>query len=244
MEDINKRSSFTIKQVQDNCDCRIKQILDQRDSHLEEYKIKLESLENINLDLAKKLEENLKNICDIKTSTSYQQSQLEMEIRKKNEELEQQKTFYENKIIELRKYLEDDKIKLMESYDKNINLLIVEFDQTKDKLNKMLKDRESDLRSLIDKHKMETEKLEEMNKELIHENDCHKMNVVNLRKRVEDDKEELELIREENDSMKRELRFHISELKILDGQNKSLIKENVKLLFFRNQIFKQFIFIN
>jgi len=211
--------------------------LDERDSQLEEFKIKLLDLENINQDLAKKLEENLKNLCDIKTSTSYQQSELEIEIRKKNEELEKQKIFYENKIIELRKYLEDDKIKLMESYDKNINLLIVEFDQTKDKLNKMLKERESDLRNLIDKHTIETEKLEEINKELIHENDCHKMNIVNLRKRAEDDKEELEIIREENDSMKRELRFHISELKMLDGQNKSLIKENVIIIIFYKTIF-------
>lgn len=211
--------------------------MDERDSQLEEFKIKLLDLENINQDLAKKLEENLKNLCDIKTSTSYQQSELEIEIRKKNEELEKQKIFYENKIIELRKYLEDDKIKLMESYDKNINLLIVEFDQTKDKLNKMLKERESDLRNLIDKHTIETEKLEEINKELIHENDCHKMNIVNLRKRAEDDKEELEIIREENDSMKRELRFHISELKMLDGQNKSLIKENVIIIIFYKTIF-------
>lgn len=186
-------------------------------------------MESINLDLAKKLEESLKNICEIKSSTNYKQSELEMEIRKKEEELEKQKIHYENKITEIRKYLEDDKIKLMESYDKNINLLIAEFDQTKEKLNKLLKDRENDLRNLIEKHNLEVENLSNINKELICEIDCHKMNIVNLRKRAEDEKDELEFLREENDSMKRELRYHISELKMLDGQNKTLLKENVLL---------------
>jgi len=152
-----------------------------------------------------------------------------MEIRKKDEELGKQKAFYENKIAELRKYLEEDKIKLMDSYDKNINLLIAEFDQTKEKLNKLLKDRENDLRNLIEKHKIEFDKLSDINKELMSEIDCHKMNIVNIRRRSEDEKDELEILREENDSMRREIRFQISELKMLDGQNKSVMKENVKL---------------
>lgn len=150
-----------------------------------------------------------------------------MEIRKKGEESEKQKAYYENKIAEIRKYLEEDKIKLMESYDKNINLLIGEFNQTKEKLNNLLKDRENDLRNLIEKHKVEVDKLNIINKELNSEIDCHKMNIMNIRKRSEEEKDELEFLREENDSMKRELRFQISELKMLDGQNKSLFKENV-----------------
>lgn len=182
--------------------------------------------------MAKKLEENLKNICEIKSATSFKQSELEMKIRKKEEESEKQKAYYENKIAEIRKYLEDDKIKLMESYDKNINLLIAEFDQTKEKLNKLLKERETDLRDLIEKHKMEVDKLNGINKELTCEIDCHKMNIVNIRKRSEENKDEFDFLREENDSMKRELRFQISELKMLDGQNQSLLKENVKLPVF------------
>ena len=216
-----------MKQIQDNSDNRIKQISEEHEALYQEFKAKLEELESINFDLARKLEENLKNICEIKSATSYKQSELEMEIRQKNEELEKQNNYYEKKITELRKYFEDDKIKLIESYDKNINLLILEFDQTKEKLNKLLKDRENDLRNLIEKHNQEFNNLNGINKELSREIGCHKMNIVNTRKRAEENNDELEILREENDSMKRELRFQISELKMLDGQNKSLMKENV-----------------
>ena len=55
----------------------------------------------------------------------------------------------------------------------------------------------------------------------------NKSNIYNIRVRSEEDKDELEVLRDDNDSMKRELRFQISELKMLDGHNKSLLKENV-----------------
>jgi len=193
----------------------------------DDFTTKLTNLEGINKNLTEKLEESLKNICDIKTSNSTTINELENLLRKKEDENTQEKLKHEKELIELRKYFEDDKIKLMESYDKNINLLIKEFDVTKEKLNNLLKDREEDLRNLMEKHKMESERLLGMNKELIHEIECHKSNIYNIRVRSEEDKDELEVLRDDNDSMKRELRFQISELKMLDGHNKSLLKENV-----------------
>ena len=233
LEDVNKRSNFTIQQNQEIFEKKNKQNLEDKELLYEDFKNKLFNLEGVNKHLSQKLEESLKTICDLKTSTAFKQSDLENLIRKKEEEITKEKLDHETKLNELRKYLEDDKIKLIESYDKNINLLIEEFDTTKEKLNNLLKDREGDLRNLIGKHKLEDERLQGINRDLIQEIECHKSNIYNIRIRSEDDKDELEVLRDDNESMKRELRFQISELKMLDGHNKSLMKENVKYFFFQ-----------
>ena len=218
---------MTIKSIQENCDNRIKQISDERDIQYETFNIKLEELENINKNLSRKFEENLKDICDIKTSSGYKISEIEMELRKKDDELNKIKNFYENKISELQKFSSEDKQKLIDSYDKNINLMISEFDQTKEKLNDLLKDRENDIRIIFENHKQEEENYKNIIRDLSDEIKCHKSNIVSIRNRIDDEQNELEFLREENDTIKRELRFHISELKMLDGHNKSLTKENV-----------------
>lgn len=235
LEDVNKKSNWTLKQNQENFEKKMKQNYDDKELLYDDFKTKLQNLENINKELSGKLEESLKNICDLKTSSSSRISELENLLRIKGEENTKEKLNCETKINELRKFMEEDKIKLMESYDKNINLLIKEFDLTKEKLNNLLKDREDDLRNLMDKHNGEIDRLQSMNKEMIKEIDCHKSNIYNIRVRSEEDKDELEVLRDDNDSMKRELRFQISELKMLDGHNKSLLKENVGkfLIFFK-----------
>ena len=227
LEDVNKKSNFTIKQNQENFENRIRQSNEDKELLYEDFNTKLSNLEGINKDLTEKLQESLKTIYELKTSSSSKVNELENLLRKKEEEIKMEKLNTDNKLNELRKYLEDDKIKLMESYDKNINLLIQEFDVTKEKLNNLLKDREDDLRNLIEKHKLEIERLQSMNKEMIHEIECHKSNIYNIRIRSEENKDEFEVLRDDNDSMKRELRFQISELKMIDGHNKSLLKENV-----------------
>lgn len=232
LEDVNRKSNWTIKQSQENFERKMKQNHEDKELLYDDFKTKLSNLELINKDLTEKLDESLKEICDLKTSNSSKVNDLENLIRIKDEQLNREKINHDNKVTELRKFFEDDKIKLIESYDNNINLLIKEFDVTKEKLNTLLKDREEDLRLLVEKHKNEIEKLLGMNKELINEVECHKSNIYNIRLRSEEDKDELEVLKDDNDSMKRELRFQISELKMLDGHNKSLIKENVKVYFF------------
>lgn len=227
LEDVNKKSNWTIRQNQENFEKKVKQNQEDKELLYDDFKTKLTNLEIVNKELTEKLEESLKNMLDLKTSSSNKISNLENLIKIKDEELAKEKLNNENKLNDLRKYMEDDKIKLMESYDKNINLLIQEFDVTKEKLNNLLKDREEDLRNLMEKHKLEIDRLQNINKEILNEIECHKSNIYNIRIRSEEDKDELEVLKDDNDSMKRELRFQISELKMLDGHNKSLLKENV-----------------
>jgi len=236
LEDVNKKSNWTIKQTQENYEKKIQITKEEKDLLYNEFTAKIINLENINKDLSEKLDENLKIICDLKITNSSKINDLEYLIRKKEDELNKEKLNNEKEINSIRKYFEEDKIKLMDSYDKNINLLINEFDITKEKLNNLLKDREEDLRRLMEKHISENEKLLNINKELMHEIELQKSNIYNIKIRSEEDKDEIEVLRDDNDSMKRELRFQISELKMLDGHNKSLSKENVNKISLNENI--------
>ena len=243
LEDVNKKSNWTLKQTLENYEKKNQKNNEDKELLYEDFKTKLLNLETINKELTEKLEESLKTIHEEQTTNTAKNNKMETLLRIKEEEISKEKLNSEIKLNELRKYLEDDKIKIMESYDKNINLLIQEFDVTKEKLNNLLKDREGDLRNLMEKHKLEMDRIQGMNKEMSKEIQCHKSNIYNIRVRSEEDKDELDVLRDDNDSMKRELRFQISELKMLDGHNKSFMKENVIYFFLSLLIYHFYFFL-
>lgn len=185
LEDLNKKYSSNFKSLQESSEYKIRSVLEEKDSEIQDLKNKINSLERLNEEFSQKNNSNLKLIQDLRNTNNTKFSQNEINLKIKEEEILEIRNYYENVIKNLENNQEEDKKKIVFSYEQNIEKynfayyrLSEQLEDISNRMNQVLKDRDLDIRNILDKQKTEMSYYEQVNNELRSEIECHKQNII------------------------------------------------------------------
>jgi hypothetical protein len=151
--------------------------MDEKDLHIQNLSNRVNELEQLNLELSSKIEENLKQIHK-KIEYNNKNSELEKAIRYKEEEFLMMKDNYENKIYNYENRLEESKNKITYDYEIKIEKIIEQMEEMREKFNKMLIERDRELKNLVKIKQEDDMSYQKEIDKLKDEIDCHKQNIL------------------------------------------------------------------
>ncbi len=178
LSDLQKRNSIHVKTLQENYENKINLLLEEKDMQINQLANRIEELDSLNKDLAMRLENNFKDIDEIRDSTNDSLKELQMNLINKEGEFKLKADNYESRINSIIKNSEEEKNKIVYDYESRIEQMIDQFEEARNRLTKMLQDREIDIKNLIQRQREEVTILEKENLELRSEIDCHKQNIL------------------------------------------------------------------
>lgn len=143
---------------------KFKKIFTDKESELKIAYQKLNEQEEINQSLIRELNDKTNLLQEIKYTYHERFNDLDFNLSQNEKEFLNMKEFYENKINFLETHYIEEKSKIIEKYEENIEKLRYNYNafsllnghnKSKEKLNSIIKERELDIKTLIDKANME-----------------------------------------------------------------------------------------
>ena len=120
----------------------------------------------------------------------------------------------------------DDKEKLIKEYEDKINNIVDNVECTKNKLLKLVDDREFDIKNALDSKKSELNKLNEENQKLKEEVECHKLNVIRMRDERDYYANENEQLKKNENQYQCNSQIQNNEINQLNEEIRKLCEEN------------------
>jgi hypothetical protein len=81
-------------------------------------------------------------------------------------------------MLKLHDNFEFDKQGLLNNYKTNIEKLVIQFEENKDRLTQIIEERDKDFKNIVQANKEDIEKYQYQGDSLIHEIECHKANIL------------------------------------------------------------------
>ena len=125
--------------------------------------------------------------------------------------------------------LKDQKQQIITEYEDRIEKIVNDVDVTKDKLLKLVDEREIDIKNIVDSNKTEIYKLNEIINKQQEEIECHKVNLIKIRDERDYFRCQLEQMKQNENSYICDGKMHINEINRLDEENRKLAAENDEL---------------
>jgi len=227
---MQKRHSLQLKSITENCEAKIKSILEEKQQNEINLNNKIKTFEEVNSQLKTKFEENLKYIHEIKRDNNLNTKEKSFLIKNQEEEIEKIKKQNSLNIISNGKEAEEEKAKIIYDYEKRIQKILEQFDDRENKYDLLIKDKENEIQIKINKKEDEIQNLIKINEELLREIDYHKQNIIsqrNKRIKIEDD---ITSIGKFVEKLRKDLESQDNEIRFLEKNNNILCKENVTIL--------------
>jgi hypothetical protein len=180
----------------------------------------------------------LKEVYEIKSYYEKQISEIKDDSLRKDHEILKLKENSERKISDYEKMIIEEKKNITCDYEIKIEKILNQFEEMRDKMTKIIQDREIDIRNIIERNKEEIFDYQKENDQLKHEINCHKQNIISsiyflklnlVRNKTSNYEEEINKLNDVIDRLKKETKFQIAEIKLLDEQNNILVKDNVNI---------------
>lgn len=226
LEQIQKNNTITIGALKENYEQKIAQL---QNDHL----IEVESLRNDIMLLQKKeADQNEMNITrqndndKIIAELNEKLANMQDMLNKKNEENFKLKNSFDVMMSQNESMLKDQRDKITAEYENKINVIVTDVENTKDKLLKLVDDREIDVKNLMDTNKSEISKLNEEIQKLREEVECHKVNLIKVRDERDFYRNQLEEAKKNENNFICDNQMQVNEIRRLDNENKKLLSEN------------------
>lgn len=227
LNEIHKKHCMQLQTIQTNSEEKIHSILEEKDKHISFLENKITKLEQINYELVQKQSESIKNQSELKQFYAEQLKEMETKLKEKEEENSSLRSNFNREMTQTLNQQDEEKRKLIFDYERRIEKLWRELEDNKRRLANINNERDDEIRHILDTHNYEINKFIESNKEIQHELECHKVNLMGIRNKKELLTQEIGELKELIENMKKELHLRNTEVKILEDKNRSFIKENV-----------------
>lgn len=229
LEEIQKNNNITLNAMKDNYENKIMQLQ-------KEHQIEVESLKNdiIHLEqskteqseiIYKEKDDSNRVICKLNSRIK----ELEDQLRKKDDEMLKIKNSFDVMMTQNEQMLKDQKQQIITEYEDRIEKIVNDVDVAKDKLLKLVDEREIDIKNIVDSNKTEIYKLNEIISKQQEEIECHKVNLIKIRDERDYFRCQLEQMKQNENSYICDGKMHINEINRLDEENRKLAAENDEL---------------
>ena len=155
LEENNKKYNLNIKTLNDKHSVEIRKISNEKDGEIRNLRSKCDELEKFNSDLKFKLEEVNLKLDQTEMEFDDYSNRVEMSEKKRDFDFQELKNFNENKFKILNENFSQEKTKLVNYYEKNIEKLNLGYKESKEKYLILITQRENDIKEII--HKMRIE---------------------------------------------------------------------------------------
>lgn len=155
LEENTKKYNLNFKALNDKHTLEIRKISNEKDGEIRNLKGKCEELENFNSDLKIKIEELNSKLNQTEMEFDDYSNRVQMFEKQRDYDFEELKNFNENKFKILSENFSQEKTKLVNYYEKNIDKLNLGFKESKEKYLNLIKLRENDIKDIIQKMRTE-----------------------------------------------------------------------------------------
>ena len=226
LDETIKKSLLNEKILEDEFKLKIKRITSEKDNEMKTKLFVNEETERVNRELTVKLNDSYKEIAEVKNYYKGLISDMDYKLKIKEKEYFDLKSSYDDKINFCTSNFEEDKFKLIKSYEDNYENLSKVHKDSKEKLNSIIYQKEIDYKNLMDKFKDEEHiaetKISDFRKDLhktLNEND-------NIKTKLSHYDNDIEKLHKTLDKAKKDNNFMMNEIKTLELENKNLVIEN------------------
>ena len=229
LEEANRNHLAEIDSINKSHMEEMNKALGEKENEISRLVYELNEERKHNEELIQKIKEYEK-VMDI-NSISYntQIDQLNANIENLNKENESLEIFYQNKIDEINAMHQNEKNKIITSYEMAIEKMNQGYIQSKEKYNGVIQQRENDIKEMANEHKKEIDDLNSVIDKLKEVNATSKNDQEELIKMNDTLKEALESVNTELSTYKKNLKKTEKDNKKLESTIQSLTEENSQL---------------
>ena len=226
LEDIQRNNNITLESLKNNYEQKLIELNNEHQIEVDSLKHEIESLEEKGNELNNQYQKDMNEKQEIISNLNNTIEDLKNTLSKKNEENYKMKNSFDLMTKQYEQKFNDDKEKLIKEYEDKINNIVDNVECTKNKLLKLVDDREFDIKNALDTKKSELNKLNEENQKLKEEVECHKLNVIRMR-------DERDYLANQNEQLKKcesqyqcDGQIQTNEINRLNEENRKLCEEN------------------
>jgi hypothetical protein len=154
LDDTIKKSTIHLKMLQDSHSLEIRKILSEKEDEVKFLRDRNRELERSNSELLYKIENGLNELHLVKKSYNDQVDQKELEKKKMELDINELKNFYEKRIKFLSESFAEEKTKLINNNDRNLEKLNLGYKESKEKYLALISQLEGDYRELMQNLKL------------------------------------------------------------------------------------------
>lgn len=155
LEETDKKKNLDLKIMEEEYNIEIKKIITDKDNEIKNLTHKNRELEKSNSELLSKVNEFQNEIFQLKNKFGNLLNSADLEIKQKDSELIELKSYYEKRLNSITENMSEDKNKTISNYERNIVKLNTGYKESKDKYIALLKQRDNDISELLQKMKLE-----------------------------------------------------------------------------------------
>ena len=226
LEEIQKNNQIALNAIKEEYEKKLSQMENEHQIEVESLKNDISHLEqtkNEQTELSiREKDDSSKVIANLNSRIR----ELEEIIRSKDEELFKLKNSFDVMMTQNEQMLKDQKQQIVSEYEDKIEKIVTDVDLTRDKLLKLVDEREIDIKNIIDSNKTEIMKLNEVIKKQQEDMECHKINLVKIRDERDFFRCQLEQMKQNENSFICDSKMQMNEINRLDEENRKLSAEN------------------
>lgn len=229
LNDQESQSRLTMQTMDNQYSFELKRISTDKDNQIKLLSNKNKELSVCNEELIQKTDQYITMINDTKISLSANINNAQCEVQHLMNELKRQKDYYDNKIEYYRTTYEEEKNKIVHSYEDTIAQLNANYEESKSKFLKILESRNKDVKDAIDIHQSDHDKLIKANSEYKNQIDKLAEERIELIQQNQDQRFEIERFTQLIKQSKNETVDAVNERTNYEKQIDTLIRENESL---------------
>ena len=153
LEDIQRKNKITLDTLKNNYEEKLNQLNNEHQIEIESLKNDIENLEEREKELKNKYENDLSEKKDLILKLNDKIEDLQNNLSQKTEENYKMKNSFDLMTKQYEDKFNDDKNKLIKEYEDKINNIVDNVECTKNKLLKLIDDREFDIKNILDSKK-------------------------------------------------------------------------------------------
>lgn len=230
------KSKAEIDSLKNDHSSTLKKLIAEKDNQISMLVNKNNDLTHYNEELLSKLDSYLNTINKSKMALSARVSNSQSEAEHLMNEFKRTKDYYEKKVAFCNSEKENEKNKLIYSYDNQIEQLKQEAHQEKERLQKIIEDKDSELKKAHDTIKKEQEQFVDYNSEYQKQFDKLSEERALLLKSNKDLQENIDKLVNDMKMAKKETRAVLSEKLKYEGQSDQLMRENNNLKIYNDKL--------
>jgi N-terminal acetyltransferase B complex non-catalytic subunit len=229
LKDIQTNNTITINALKNNYEKEIERLHAQHQIEIESLRNDITMLEQNKTEqselMMKDQEDSSKHI----SSLNQRISDLEMELQAKDGEIFKLKNSFDVVMCQNEQMLKEQRRNIIEEYETKIEGIVKDVEETKDKLIKLIDNREIDIKNIVDSNKMQIQNLNEEITKLKEEIECHKVNLVKVRDERDYLQSQINSMKQNENAYICDNQMQINEINRLADDNKRLNEENDQL---------------
>jgi N-terminal acetyltransferase B complex non-catalytic subunit len=229
LKDIQTNNTITINALKNNYEKEIERLHTQHQIEIESLRNDITMLEQNKTEqselMMKDQEDSSKHI----SSLNQRISDLEMELQAKDGEIFKLKNSFDVVMCQNEQMLKEQRRNIIEEYETKIEGIVKDVEETKDKLIKLIDNREIDIKNIVDSNKMQIQNLNEEITKLKEEIECHKVNLVKVRDERDYLQSQINSMKQNENAYICDNQMQINEINRLADDNKRLNEENDQL---------------